>query len=100
MIPSTNSSRAVPPTTGTLRFHVIIDDINCAFSVDGPNGPNGVRLHYEMVQVAREQNRKLRDFDLWAESLGAALALIKNYFPASTFLGTWADAKKVCPTSG
>ena len=48
-------------------FHVIIDDFNRVFSIDGPGGPNGIRLHHEMMQVTREQKKKLRDFDLWAE---------------------------------
>jgi hypothetical protein len=74
-------------------FHVIIDDFNRVFSMDGPGGPNVIRLHYEMMQVTREQKKKLRDFDLWAVSQDAALALMKNYFPNYTFLGSWADAR-------
>ena len=74
-------------------FHVIIDDFNRVFSIDGPGGPNGIRLHHEMMQVTREQKKKLRDFDLWAESQDDALALMKNYFPDYIYLGSWADAQ-------
>jgi hypothetical protein len=82
------------PTSGALIFHVIIDDFNRAFSIDGPEGPSGVRLHYEMQQVIRKQIKKLRDFDLRAESFEAALAEIKTRFPDYVFLGTWAEARE------
>jgi hypothetical protein len=52
-----------------------------------------VRLHYEMLRVVREQNKKLRDFDIRAESREAALAEMKTRFPGYTFLGTWAEAR-------
>ena len=62
MIPSTTGSAAVPVTTGNLLFHVIVDDFNRTFSMDGPGGPNGIRLHYEMMRVARTQAKILGDF--------------------------------------
>ena len=80
--------------SGGLIFHVIVDDFNRTFSIDGPEGPSGVRLHYEMQQVIRQQNKKLRDFDLRAESFEAALAEIKTRFPDYTFLGTWVEARE------
>ena len=80
----------ITPTSGALAFHVIVDDFNWTFSVDGPEGPSGVRLHYEMQQVMRTQNTKLRGFDLRAESHEAALTEIKTNFPDYTFLGAWA----------
>jgi hypothetical protein len=83
----------VPVTTGKLLFHVIVDNFNRAFSMDGPGGPNGIRLHYEMQRVAREQKKNLRDFDLKAESQEAALAEMKASFPNYTFLGSWAAAQ-------
>ena len=73
-------------------FHVIIDDFDRVFSMDGPGGPNGIQLHYEMMQVKRKQKKKLRNFDLWAESQDAVLALMKNFFPDYTYLGSWGDA--------
>ena len=89
MIPSTTGSAAVPVTTGNLLFHVIVDDFNRTFSMDGPDGPNGIRLHYEMVRVARTQAKILRDFDVRAESREAALAEMKAQFPDYIFLGSW-----------
>ena len=85
----------IAPTSGALVFHVIIDNFNRTFSIDGPEGPSGVRLHYEIQQVMRKQIKKLRDFDLRAESFEAALAEIKTRFPNYTFLGTWAEARKI-----
>jgi hypothetical protein len=56
--------RAPPTISGKLLFHVIVDDFHRTCSIDGPGGPNGVRLHYEMLQAARAEKKKLRDFDL------------------------------------
>ncbi len=84
----------IAPTSGALVFHVIVDDFNRTFSIDGPEGPSGVRLHYEIQQVMRKQIKKLRDFDLRAESFEVALAEIKTRFPNDTFLGTWAEARE------
>jgi hypothetical protein len=84
----------IAPTSGALIFHVIVDDFNRTFSIDGPEGPSGVRLHYEMQQVIRKQTKKLREFDLRAESFEAALAEIKTRFSDYTFLGTWAEARE------
>jgi hypothetical protein len=93
MIPTSSSNANVSVTSGSLAFHVIIDDFHRAFSIDGPEGPSGVRLHYEMRLVARVQAKKLRDFDLRAGSREAALAEMKTRFPDYTFLGTWAEAR-------
>jgi hypothetical protein len=84
----------IASTSGALIFHVIVDDFNRTFSIDGPEGPSGVRLHYEMQQVTRKQTKKLRDFDLRAESFEAVLAEIKSRFPDYTFLGTWTKARE------
>jgi hypothetical protein len=66
MIPSISSAATAPSTTGQMSFHVIIDNIARTFSVDGPK-TNGVHLHYEMMQVSREQNHNFRNFDLRAD---------------------------------
>ena len=89
MIPTTSANAAPPTISGKLLFHVIVDDFHRTFSIDGPGGPNGVRLHYEMLQAARAEKKKLRDFDLRADSHEAALAEMQNHFPAYQFLGTW-----------
>ncbi len=89
MIPSTTGSAAVPVTTGNLLFHVIVDDFNRTFSMDGPGGPNGIRLHYEMMRVARTQAKILRDFDVRAESREAALAEMKAQFPGFPITFFW-----------
>jgi hypothetical protein len=91
--PLTTGNAAVPVTTGNLLFHVIVDDFNRTFSMDGPDGPNGIRLQYEMVRVARTQAKILRDFDVRAESREAALAEMKARFPDYIFLGSWAAAQ-------
>ena len=61
MIPTTGATRGLPTLSGKLLFHVIVDDFHRTFSIDGPGGPNGVRLHYEMLQAARAEKKKLRD---------------------------------------
>jgi hypothetical protein len=90
MIATTSRHAGAPFAT---LFHVIIDDFNRTFSMDGPGGPNGVRLHYEMLQVARIQKKRLRDFDLRADSYEAALAAMKKSFPGYAFAGTWASSQ-------
>jgi len=42
-----------------------------------------------MLQAARAEKKKLRDFDLRADSHEAAFAEMQNHFPAYQFLGTW-----------
>jgi hypothetical protein len=93
MILTSGRNASVPLLSGRLSFHVIVDDFHWTFSIDGPEGRSGVRLHYEMLRVAREPKKKLRDFDLRAESREAALAEMKTRFPDYTFLGTWAEAR-------
>lgn len=93
MIPTTTGYAGPPFAPDSLLFHVIIDDFSRTFSIDGPGGPNGVRLHYEMLQVARIQKKRLRDFDLRADSHEAALADMKKSFPGYAFLGTWASSQ-------
>jgi hypothetical protein len=93
MIPSTTGSAALPVTTGNQLFHVIVDDFNRTLTMDRPAGPNGIRLHYEMMRVARTQAKILRDFDVRAESREAALAEMKAQFPDYIFLGSWAAAQ-------
>jgi hypothetical protein len=82
---------AEPTISGKLSFHVIVDDFHRTFSIDGPSGPNGVRLHYEMLQAGRIEKKKLRDFDLRADSHEAVLTEMHNGFPDYQFVGTWAS---------
>jgi hypothetical protein len=72
----------------TQRFHVIFDDDNRRYFVNDA-AFSGIRLHYEVQMAARSQNKKLKDTDLWAVSLEAALAEIKEHFPDYTFEGEW-----------
>jgi hypothetical protein len=85
MIPTTSANAAPPTISGKLLFHVIVDDFHRTFSIDGPGGPNGVRLHYEMLQAARAEKKKLRDLDLRADSHEAALGEMQSHFPAINF---------------
>jgi hypothetical protein len=93
MIATSSRNAGMLLLSGRLSFHVIVDEFDSTFSMDGPEGPSGVRLHYEMLQVAREQKKKLRGFDLRAESREAALAEMETRFPDYTFLGTWAEGR-------
>ena len=93
MIPTSGDKSSVSPISGRLTFHIIIDHANRTFSMDSPDGPSGVRPHYEMLIVARNQNRKLSDLDVRAETREAALAELQAHLPDYTFLGTWAEAQ-------
>jgi hypothetical protein len=93
MIPTRSANVALAAIPGRLPFHVIVDDFHRTFSIDGPGGPNGVRLHYEMLQAERAEKRKLRDFDLRADSHEAALAEMHHHFPGYQFLGTWVSSQ-------
>jgi hypothetical protein len=46
-----------------------------------------------MMRVSRAQKKKLRDFDVRAESQEAALAEMRANFPDYTFLGSWDAAQ-------
>jgi hypothetical protein len=48
-----------------------------------------MRLHYEVMQAARQPDRKLRELGLRAESLEAIQALMEEHFPGYTYLGAW-----------
>jgi hypothetical protein len=84
-------------------FHVVVNDFHRTFSIDASDSINGIRLHYEMLRFAREQNKKFREFDIRAVSLEAAVAEVsleaavaevEKRFPEYSFLGTWADAQR------
>jgi len=75
-------------------FHVVVNDFDRTFSIDASDSINGIRLHYEMLRVAREQNKKFREFDIRAVSIEAAMAEVKARFLEYSFLGTWADAQR------
>jgi hypothetical protein len=93
---STTSDGMVPPArNGAVLFHIIVDEFHRAFTIDGPDGPNGVRLHFDMLQAARTQKRRLRDFDLRLDSQQAALAEMQKHFPDYTFSGTWAESQAI-----
>jgi hypothetical protein len=85
MIPP--SDRIASASAGKLSFHVVVDDFSRRYSIDGPDGPNGVRLHFEIQQIARSGKRRLRDFDVRAETPEEALATIRQYYPGYTFVG-------------
>jgi hypothetical protein len=94
MIPTSNDQSVPSPGGGVLLFHIIVDDHKRIFSIDGSDGPNGVRLHYEMLLVCRAQScKKLRDFDLRCNSREEAIAQMQNYFSDYTAVGTWASLR-------
>ena len=75
-------------------FHVVVNDFHRTFSIDASDSINGIRLHYEMLRFAREQNKNFREFDIRAASIEAAVAEVEARFPEHSFLGTWADAQR------
>lgn len=94
MIPE-NNAPSIPEGRGNIIFHVVMDDFNKVFCMEGPNS-NGVRLHYEMQKRARAGEGKFRDFDLRATSQDEAIDEVKSYYPGYHFLGecltVWAEA--------
>ena len=72
----------------TQRFHLIFDDGNRRYFVNDA-AVSGICLHHEVQIASRTKNQKLRDTDLWAVSLEAALAEIKEHFPDYTYEGEW-----------
>jgi hypothetical protein len=93
MIPITSDTLVPPAGGGNLLFHIIVDDFSRTYTVDGPGGPNGVRLHFEMLRASRALKRKFRDFDLRVDSQEAVLAEMQKYFPGYNLLGTWASSQ-------
>jgi hypothetical protein len=74
-------------SAGRLRFHLIADHASREFFLN--EGGNGMWLHYEVQLVARAQNKNLRETNIWAESLEAALAEVRGYLPDYRFMGEW-----------
>jgi hypothetical protein len=72
---------------GRLRFHLIADHASREFFLN--EGGNGIQLHYKVQLAARMQNKKLRETNIWAESLEAALAEVRGYLPDYRFMGEW-----------
>jgi hypothetical protein len=86
----------IKPMAGeNLTFHVIVNRPEKSFSIDGPDGPNGVWLHFEMSRVARLQGKQLRDFAMRAPSHEAALFEMRSMLPDYLFLGPWSS--KIAP---
>ena len=82
----------IKPMAGeNLTFHVIVNRPEKSFSIDGPDGPNGVWLHFEMSRVARLQGKQLRDFAMRAPSHEAALSEMHSMLPDYLFLGPWSS---------
>jgi hypothetical protein len=72
----------VKPMAGeNLTFHVIVNRPEKSFSIDGPDGPNGVWLHFEMSRVARLQGKQLRDVAMRAPSHETALSEMQSIVP-------------------
>ena len=92
MIPTTTGI-SPPLTDGNLTFHVVVDYANRSFSMDGPDGPNGVQLHYEVLKVARVLKHKFWEFDIRADSQEHALAERQKSFPGHKLVGTWASTQ-------
>ena len=76
-------------TIENLVFHVIVDHAQKSFFINGADRSNGIRLHYEMNRVAREQGKTLRDFDMRAPSQEAALLELQSSLTGYSFLGAW-----------
>ena len=74
-------------------FHIIVDNFHRTFTIDGPDGLNGVRLHLDMLGKSRTLNNKFSEFDLRMESPEAVLAEMRKSFPGYSFLGSWVSSQ-------
>jgi hypothetical protein len=92
MIPASNPVNTPPVTEGQIAFHVVMDHVNYTFTLDGPDDPNGLRLHFDVQLAARHLQRKFSEFDVRADSKERAVADMAGSFPAYKFCGTWAEA--------
>jgi hypothetical protein len=77
----------------TMLFHIIVDNFHRTFTIDGPDGLNGVRLHLDMLRTSRTLNNKFSDFDLRMDSHEAVLAEMRKSFPGYSFLGSWTSSQ-------
>ncbi len=93
MAPPTSDETICPAGYRNLLFHVIVDNVHFTFTIDGPDGLNGVRLHLEMLQASRTQSNKFRDFDLRLDTHEAVLSEMQKYFPGYRFVGTWTQSR-------
>jgi hypothetical protein len=78
-----------------LTFHVIVDHSERTFWMNGPGGPNGILLHFEMAQIARKQGKTLRGFDLRTPSQETALTELQSSLSGYSFLGPWPTNPKL-----
>jgi hypothetical protein len=82
-----------PVTEGKRAFHVVMDYANGWFSMDPPDGPNGVLVHYEVMKASRSMKNRFWEFDIKAESQEHALAEMQKAFPGCNFRGAWAETR-------
>jgi hypothetical protein len=85
----TFSSPSAPGSGGLRLFHVVIDDSARLFFLSGPDGPNGLRLHYEVELARRKRGMKLREADIHAVDLDQVLALLGEHLPGYQHQGAW-----------
>lgn len=91
MIPTFAPSQT-PPSAGRFFFHAILDDLKRQYFLSGPDGPNGLRLHYE-VELERRHGAKWREFDIRADNIAHAVAQIANHLPDYRHLGPWTGSR-------
>ena len=76
-----------------MLFHIIVDNFHRTFTIDGPDGLNGVRLHLDMLRNSRTLNNKFSELDLRMDSHEAVLADMRKSFPRYSFLGSWVSSQ-------
>jgi len=68
-----------------ILFHVVVDNIQRTFTIDGPDGLNGVRLHLDMLRKSRTLRSRFSEFYLRVDSHEAALEEMRSSFPGYSF---------------
>jgi hypothetical protein len=78
---------------GPSVFHIVVEDLGRTYTVDGPGGPSGLHLHFEMLQASRALKGRYRDFDVRFNSGEEVRSYMLKYFPGYTFSGSWACSR-------
>ena len=68
-----------------ILFHVVVDNIQRTFTIDGPDGLNGVRLHLDMLRKSRTLRNRFSEFYLRVDSHEAVLEEMRSSFPGYSF---------------
>jgi len=79
-----------------ILFHIVVDNLQRTFTIDGPDGLNGVCLHLDMLRRSRSRTLSNRFSELYLrmDSHEAVLEEMRSSFPGYSFLGSWLSSQR------